>query len=75
VNNEPYPLGATMTFVDANATVSDGVAGLRTGVINGPPITDYDDSTLYVPVFAKRDNGREPTTIWVHVANVMGVDS
>jgi hypothetical protein len=68
-----FPMGARVTFADANATVSDGVAGLRTGTVNGEPITDDEGIVLAVPVFAQRDNGREATTIFVHPSNVMGV--
>jgi hypothetical protein len=70
---EQYPMGATVTFADVNATVSDDVLGLREGLINGAPLTDDDNVVLYVPVFTDRDNGREATTIYVAVANIADV--
>lgn len=68
-----YPIGVRVTFADDNATVSDGVAGLRSGVVNGKPLADDEGIVQFVPVWAARDNGREPTTIFVPPANIMGV--
>jgi hypothetical protein len=68
-----YPMGVTVTFADANATVSDGVAGLMTGMVNGDPIADDEGVVLFVPVWATRDHDREPTTIFVAVPNIVSV--
>lgn len=68
-----YPLGATLVFMDANATVSDSLEGAVRAPINGPPIMG-DGAVIMIPVFAARDNGREATTVYVHVTNVLGVE-
>lgn len=72
---ERYPMGATVTFADANATVSDGVIGLRTGTVNGPALCNEDTGeVLLVPVWSERDHGREATTVYVSVANIINVE-
>jgi hypothetical protein len=68
-----YPMGAKVTYADDTATVSDGVAGLVTGRINGEPICDDDDEVIFVPVWSERDKRREPTTVFVSVNNIMEV--
>lgn len=68
-----YPMGARVTYADANAAVSDGVAGLVSGVINGEPIHDDDGAVLFVPVYTRRDHGREATTVFVAVSNIVDV--
>jgi hypothetical protein len=73
-----YPMGARVTYADAQATVSDGVAGLVTGTVNGPAF-DLDPERpgeiTHVSVWTERDNGREPTSIMVAVANIVDVDA
>jgi hypothetical protein len=69
---EEYAPGMVVSFTDANATVSDHAPGVATGTVNGPPVrNDYNEIT-HVPVFAKRDKGREATTIYVAVENMLG---
>lgn len=69
---EEYAPGMRVSFTDANATVSDDVAGVVTGVVNGPPIRDDHGDITHIPVFAARDKGREETTIYVAIDNVLG---
>lgn len=69
-----YPMGARVTYGDANATVSDGVEGLVTGTVNGLPICHDTGAVWRVPVWTSRDKGREPTTIYVPVENVVSVE-
>lgn len=64
--------GTRLTYADGEATVSDGMAGLVTGTVNGPPITDDEGNVSHVPVFTERDNGREATTVYVAVTNIVG---
>ncbi|MFL5861130.1 MAG: hypothetical protein ACJ780_10155 [Solirubrobacteraceae bacterium] len=85
-----YQTGVRVVFRDANATVSDGVDGLRSGIVNGP-IWFADDeefgsayaeefgggkegAPVCLSVYASRDNGREPTTILVAWENVVGIE-
>ena len=65
-----YPPGATVTFLDRTATTS-GPMVVASGFVNGEPVEA--NGVDYVPVFAERDNGREPTTIMVAEQNVLGV--
>lgn len=67
-----YKPGMKVLFADANATVSDGAPGVSRGVVNGEPYEDEDGNVAHVPVWAERDNGREPTTIFVAAANLLG---
>ncbi len=64
---KPPKIGDRVEFNDANATVSDGKPVVREGTVNGEPYGGI------VPVFAERDNGREPTTILVAVQNIRAV--
>lgn len=64
-------MGEAVSFADASATVSDDVAGVSQGTINGPPITDDEGVVTHVPVYAERDNGREATTVWVAISNLL----
>lgn len=66
-----YEPGTEGSYGDANATVSDGLEGVATGVVNGPPITDDSGEITHVPVYTDRDNGREATTVYVAVANIL----
>jgi hypothetical protein len=66
-----YTPGTIVTYMDMNATVSDGGTVLVTGPVNGPVIFGPDDEPIYVPVFSQCDNGREPMTIYVAVGNIM----
>lgn len=66
-----FRMGSKVTFADASATTSKDEMVAASGVVNGPPILGADDEVQFVPVFAKRDNGREATTIFVHVNNVL----
>lgn len=79
---ERYAIGTRVLFRDANATVSDGVDGVRTGVVNGPIWFSDDEAfgeyateecePLRLLVWASRDKGREATTIMVAWGNVVG---
>jgi hypothetical protein len=83
---ERYRPGVRVVFRDANATVSDGVDGLRSGIVNGP-IWFADDeefkdahaslegAPLWLHVYAARDKGRESTTILVSWPNVVGIEA
>ena len=67
-----YPTGTRIAFRDSEATVSDGSEGVCEGTINGEPIRDDDGAATHLRVWAARDNGREATTIFVGVGNVLG---
>lgn len=67
-----YKPGTRVSYADDSATVSDGVTGVSSGVVNGPPLLDDDGEPTHVPVFTERDNGREATTVWVAVENLLG---
>ena len=79
---EQYAVGTCVVFRDANATVSDSADGLREGTVIGS-IWFADDEEfdgaytgnhpVVLPVWAERDQGREPTTILVAWENVVGV--
>lgn len=64
-----YPLGSKVSYVDDTATVSDGHPKRVTGTVNGNPV--INGSKVYVPVFSERDNGREPTTVYVSADNIL----
>lgn len=64
--------GTRLAFSDDSATTSNGEEGLATGVVNGPAMTNEAEEITHIPVFAKRDNGREATTIYVAVSNIVG---
>lgn len=64
-------MGAAFVFLDSNATTSDGQLGTAIGTVNGPPVVAGDGLRL-VPLWAERDNGREPTTIYVPEDNIVG---
>ena len=66
-----YPPGSVVNFVDESATVSTGDRVLVTGTVNGRAM-QFEDGTIYWPIWAERDKGREPTTIMVHEDNVAG---
>lgn len=68
-----FPIGVLVTFADATATVSHGEAGIARGRVNGSPVTDDEGAVTHVPVWASRDNGREATTVFVAIENVMDV--
>lgn len=74
-----FPMGATVTFADATATVSDGQEGIAKGIVNGPPMMDdaggwhSGEGAVFVPLFCERDNGREATTVYVHESNILSV--
>jgi len=72
MSERSYKMGTRLAFRDCTATVSDEVDGISTGTVNGPPLTDYEKRVTHVPVFAERDNGREPTTIYVAVEDIVG---
>lgn len=67
-----YTQGMHVSFHDSEATVSDGKSGVCTGMVNGEPIRDDDGAITHVPVWAERDNGRESTTIFVSIHNMLG---
>jgi hypothetical protein len=68
-----FPVGTRVLFGDANATVSDSLAGTRIGIVNGDPICDDNGAIKYYCVWADRDNGREATTIFVAAPNLLGL--
>lgn len=70
-----YAIGAEVTFADATATTSTGEPGVASGVVNGEPFTDDGGEVTHVPVWCVRDNGREPTTIFVAVPNILSVEA
>jgi hypothetical protein len=70
---DDYPMGALVTYADADATTSRGMTGVAGGIVNGPAICDHAGDVSHIPVWSERDNGREPTTVYVHVANVLEV--
>lgn len=71
-----YPMGATVTFADDVATVSlakmGNVTVLASGIVNGKPVTDDAGRVLYIPCWCERE-GREATTIYVGVGNIVEV--
>lgn len=62
-----------VAFLDANATTSTGAEGIAQGRVNGEAL-DAEDGTFYVPVWTSRDNGREPTTVYVPAVNIVAVN-
>ncbi len=64
-------IGKMVRFTDSTATTTKDEVVVAEGIVNGEPITDGLGAVTHVPVFAKRDNGRESTTIYVHVSNLM----
>lgn len=62
-------LGQRIVFKDANATTSGAEPVYVEGSLNSNPI-ECDGATLY-PVWCERDNGREPTTVYVHESNIV----
>lgn len=68
-----YPPGTKIAYRDSTETVSDGADGIVEGVVNGEPRDLADAGELtHLPVWTERDNGREPTTIWVGFGNIVG---
>ncbi|MDP9383493.1 MAG: hypothetical protein M3Q29_25780 [Chloroflexota bacterium] len=55
--------------MDGSATVTGDQTVLAWGVVNGLPVEDGEH--MFIPVFSSRDNGREPTTIYVNESNIM----
>lgn len=72
IEHPDYKQGMHVSFHDSEATVSDGTSGVCTGMVNGEPLRDDDGNVTHVPVWAERDNGRENTTIWVAISNMLG---
>ena len=73
--SEQYKNGATVVFFDPNGTTVNGSASISQGIINGEPLDEPEGSGVpaYIPVWAERDGGREPTTIYVSVHNLIQV--
>ena len=74
---DDFPMGSRVHYVDTGTVVSSlEEQVLVTGVVNGPPVQRRhdDDQDFLVPVFSSRDNGRESTTIYVDVRNVVTCD-
>lgn len=68
---ERYPLGIRVEFRDEGVVALDTKGPvLARGVINGEPALD-SAARVYIPVFAERDRGREPTTVFVAAANIV----
>ena len=64
-----YKMGTRVTFRDPNGNVCHGKDSLASGIVNDEPQTV--EGTTFVPVFCARDNGREPTTIYVDERNIV----
>lgn len=66
-----YPVGTRVQFKDCG-NVIHGASDWTVceGVVNGP---QWPDLPGWVKVYAKRDSGREATTILVAVENIVGV--
>lgn len=74
---DDFPLGSRVDFVDAGTVTSSAEDQvMATGMVNGPCVRRRhdDDTDFLVPVFTSRDNGRESTTIYVDVRNVLACD-
>lgn len=67
-----YPPGAAVTYGDSTATTTTGETVLARGHVNGPPIEHGE--LVYVPVWTARDNGREPTTVYVDSRNIVDIE-
>ena len=61
------PMGSKISFFDGGLVV-DGEESICEGFSVGAIAANY------IPVFAERSGGREPTTIMVHVDNILDVD-
>ena len=59
--------GDVVTFYDPSGIAVKGEKALCRGTCNG----NTHDDDAWVPVWTERDGGREPTTIYVHVANLL----
>lgn len=69
----PTPnVGEVWSFADNAATVSDGTMSVASGVVSGEPLCDREGRVTHVPIFAERDHGREATTVFVAVENLLG---
>jgi hypothetical protein len=71
VKASSYPMGAIVTYADSNATVSDGAMSLVTGWVNGTPLEH--EGKLLIPVYSRRDKGREDATVYVPETNIVSV--
>lgn len=67
----PYPLGTRITFIDPNGNTRRGSTSISTGLVNGPALPDDDGLPEFLPCWCARDNGREHTTIYIHVSNIL----
>lgn len=73
IEHPDYRPGMKVCFADAQATVSTGEPSVIEGMVNGEPYRDEETGEVsHVPVWAKRDNGREATTIIVAIGNMLG---
>lgn len=68
-----YPPGTKVTYVDSGNVNSGTDVVMATGSVNGPCLAAAIPDGLmgYVPVFTSRDNGREPTSIYVAEPNII----
>lgn len=66
-----YRIGQHVKFRDANATTSQGEEVVASGVVNGEP--SMDGGPMLIPVWSRRDGGREPTTVFVNARNIITV--
>lgn len=65
-----YTIGQTVTYIAGGEVAQDeSEPVVATGVVNGEPIQDGDNT--WVPVWTRRDHGREATTIYVHGSNIL----
>ena len=68
-----YERGSVVVFRDPNGNVVFGKESVAEGMVNGDTLDNDDGSPEYVPVWCSRDRGREQTTVYVHVSNVIEV--
>ena len=70
-----YPLGTLIVFRAPNGNACNGQDSLSEGVVNGKPmvIEGETESVTLIPLFCRRAQGREPTTIFVDSRNILEV--
>jgi len=68
-----WKLGDTLRFRNRGTLLDSPDDAVIEGTINGEPLTTID-GFMYVPAWTERDRGREATTVYVHVGNVVDDD-
>ena len=72
---DEFPMGAVVRYTARGEVAQDDSGPVTaSGFVNGNPYLDDDGQVEYVPVWSKRDHGREATTIVVHIENVIAVE-